>query len=352
VRRREFLSACAAAGWSAATPACRRPKTREEVLSALVRELAAPDAAAVAPTSEELQRAIAGFTSAPDLEGLRRARRHWHAALLAWKRVECFRAAPVVENHALSRAVFWPARAAAIEPILAASTALDAAYLDELAVNARGVYTLEYLLFPLDVDERAALALFTGAAAERRRSYTLGLARNLTRYAELAASSLADGAFATRFGADGQKSLGQLVTQLVTTVEKLSAQRLDLVLRLETSGRLKPNEIEGWPSATSHQIVATQFATCQLLYEGAAGGGIVDLAGNAAPPVAERVRNQFRTARAAVEALDGPLERLVRTRRAALELAARTTRTLEIMMKAELTSALGLTLTFPSTDGD
>ncbi len=349
MKRREFLGVTLAA----ALGACRRAKTREEVLSALVREVVTPEVVEVAATSRELERAITRFTGAPELAALRSARKDWHYALVAWKRAECFRAGPMLETHALVRGAFWPARAAAIEPILAASTPLDAAYINELAVNARGIYAIEYLLFPLELDESATVLRFAGENASRRRSYLQKIAYSLAEYADLAARELGDGsAFAARFAGEGQKSLSALVAQIITTIEKLSAQRLDLVLRLEQRGMLQPNEVEGWPSGSSHEIVANQFLTSQELYEGGSGGGIADLTRAAAPAIAERVAERFKVARKAVLALDAPLERLVKTKRAAVEGASAATKALEITMKTELTSALGLTLTFQSTDGD
>ena len=349
MKRREFLGMTLAA----ALGACRRPKTRDEVLKALVHDVVVQDVVEVEATSNALEQAITRFTGAPDLATLRSARNDWHNALLAWKRAECFRTGPMLETHALVRGVFWPARAAAIEPILAASTPLDATYIDELAVNARGIYALEYLLFPLELDEAATVSRFTGESASRRRSYLQKIAHSLTEYARLAARELGDGlAFAARFAGEGQKNLGVLVTQIISTIEKLSAQRLDLVLRLEQRGMLQPNEVEGWPSGTSHEIVAEQFLTSQHLYEGGSGGGVADLSRAAAPAVAERVAERFKVARKAMLALDAPLERLVKTKRAAVEHAAAATKAVEITMKTELTSALGLTLTFQSSDGD
>jgi predicted lipoprotein len=223
----------------------------------------------------------------------------------------------------------------------------------ELGVDVKGLYALEYLLFPLELDDARAAERFTGSSGRRRAELAAALARSIQRYAKVAAQRLGTGdAYAQSFARAGNESLSALLAELIATVENVSALRLDYVLKLAESRMLKPREIEGWPSALSHEIALTLVASSERLYRGGSGGGISSLARAVAPAVDERVRAHYAEALEAVRALGAPLERVVRSNREALVRAAGATKKLEIAMKVELTSALGVTLTFASTDGD
>jgi uncharacterized protein len=337
LRRRSFLVFSASTALFAV--GCRRPPpTRPGVLTALVREVVVPDTAAVAETSLALERAVHELARAPSLGALRAARARFSPALLAWKRAQSFRAGPIVETSALVRSTFWPARPAAIEGMLADTAVIDEASIANLGADARGLYAIEYLLFPLERDEAAACR---------------GLAANVASYADGARKALGDGTtYANRFAQGGQLSLSTLVQQMIETVETLLTNRLELVLGLERSHMLKPHEIEGWPSGTSHEIVLAQLGGSERLYRGADGGGIADLARTSAPTIAESVTHKYTAAIESIRGLGAPIERVVTTDRAKLEAAAAATKALELALKVDLASALGVTITFQAGDGD
>jgi predicted lipoprotein len=71
-----------------------------------------------------------------------------------------------------------------------------------------------------------------------------------------------------------------------------------------------------------------------------------------APSLDQRVRQALAGARAGVAAIGVPLEEAARSRRFTLLAAAVATRTLERSFRVDLASALGVTVTFTSGDGD
>lgn len=352
MKRRDFLALAASA--TELIVGCRRqPPTRQAVLVALVHEVVLPDTKAVATTSRELERAVSSLASAPSTSTMHEARARFVPALLAWKRAQCFRAGPMVETSALVRALFWPARPAAVEAALAETTAINETAVSNLGADARGMYALEYLLFPLEGDEATAAAAFSGDAGRRRRELCRALAVNVARYADSASKSLGDGlAFSTSFAQGGQLSLSALVQQMIETVETLSTNRLELVLGLAQSRMLKPHELEGWPSGTSQAITLAQLTATEQLYRGGKSGGISDLAAASAPAIAERVSQKYAIAVEAVRSLGAPLERVVTTDREKLKSAAAAVKALELALKVDLASALGVTITFQTGDGD
>ncbi|HEV8547751.1 MAG TPA: imelysin family protein [Polyangiaceae bacterium] len=354
MERRDFLRASAAIGLTgAACKQARVPPSRAAVLTALVHEVVVPDAAAVIASSIELRKAASAFANAPAPATLRAVRSAFVPALLAWKRAQCFRNGPMVETNAFVRTLFWPPRPAALEAVLSGSAAIDSELVAGLGVDARGLYALELLLFPENADEARTLALFGADARARRGALAEALATSIVEYAERAGAALGDGtAYAARFAKGAQVALSMLVNQMIGSVENLAAHRLEHVLGLEKLHRLVPLEVEGWPSGTSQELALAQLQGNERLYRGGKSGGLAELTSAAAPDIEAHVSRKYDEARAAVRALGAPLERVVTTDHPALVRAAAATKALEIALKVELSSALGVTITFQTGDGD
>ena len=353
MKRRDFLRGSAAGALLLA--GCRRPAPprREEVLKALVHEVVVPDTSTVVTSSNDLSSAVQTFAAAPSLEALKGARTAFTTALLAWKQAQCFRNGPMVETNAFVRTLFWPPRPEAIEAAASGTALLDEAFIANLGVDARGVYALEYLLFPLEQSDEQALATFAEDAGKRRRELARGLSASIARYAGNAGKALGDGTvYATRFAEDAQIHLSILVNQMIGTVENLAAHRLEHVLRLDKNQRLVPREVEGWPSRTSHRIALAQLTGNERLYRGGKSGGLAALTRATAPAIGARVSERYADAVRAVRALSGPLEVVVKQDQPRLAAAAAATKALELALKVDLASALGVTITFQTGDGD
>jgi predicted lipoprotein len=102
----------------------------------------------------------------------------------------------------------------------------------------------------------------------------------------------------------------------------------------------------------STDILDTLIAGTEHLYAGKDAAGLAELVAAVAPQLEPRIRAAFSHARATLRGLDGPVEEAALARPAALTAARDATKALEISLKTEFASALGVTLTFTSTDGD
>src|SRR5262249_6597885 len=158
-------------------------------------------------------------------------------------------------------------------------------------------------------------------AGERRARWTQALARDVAGYAQAVKSRASTGGadFARSYAAAGQISVNRLVNQMVENVEGVFTNRLTLVLGLKDSGLLRPREVEGWPSGTSHELARALVTATQQLYVGGGSGGLGDLVRAASPAQDQRVRAAFDAAAADVNALGAPLEQVVAARRPSLE---------------------------------
>jgi predicted lipoprotein len=333
---------------------CKRARTRQEVLASLVEEVHAVDVQALLGASRSLAERTTKLAGSPGADTIHAAREAWRAAALPWKRVHVFRTGPIVDTNALLRASFWPARPAAVDAILKGTAPLDARVLDATGVDARGLFGLEHLLFDRETGA-AAPARVAGESGSRARAYAALCASDLVKYAELVANALGkDGEnYAAAFAEAGQQSVNRLVGHLVESVETLAENRFSLLMWMNRIGRVKPSDVEGFSSGSSKALALATFEAAEAIYYGGEGGfGLGALVEPLSPAVDEKIRAHFVAARGALLAVEGPLEHVVKSDPTKLEATHKALKALEVALKADLTSTLGVTLTFTSADGD
>ncbi|HEX6244031.1 MAG TPA: imelysin family protein [Polyangiales bacterium] len=349
--RRVWLKQSAALGLCVMAGACKRPPTRKDVLEALVREQVVPDIKALAPACRALAQALQQLESAPSAAGLVAARAAFSEALVRFQRAQTFRSGPLVESNTFLRAAFWPVRGANLERVIADSVPLTAASVEALGVDAKGLFALERLLF--DQVGGGAEDWLCGPDAMRARRFARLLAEDVASRVDAVVASMGDGGgFARRFAADGQAGLTRLITQNVETLESIALDRLQRPLELHAQGRLKPGEVPGDFSGLSFVMSRVQLEALRAQYVGRDDRGVAALVVQAAPAIAPRVQGLLDGALGALEALQKPLRQTLEHSPAAVKGAFDQVKALEIAYKVELASALAVTLSLVSGDGD
>lgn len=350
IGRRGFLTQSSAlllcAGYAGA---CKPHSTRQSVVEELVASVLVPDVRGLKAPSNQLANALSRLAQEP--QTLPAAQRAFVAALFAWQRVYAFRVGPVVESNALFRSTFWPPRATSMERVLTGTEPVDGALIEQLGVDAKGLFALELMLFgkPSTVEH----VYFQGARAQRDGAFAAALGRDLQQRAHAANTLLGDGkTFATRFASAQPDGVFQLVNLLVETSETLAVDRLGYARTLHEQRRLVPGAVPGGLSGVSADILITWLTVMQRIYLGAHNDGLSLLVQQVAPATDQRARATFQAALQDVRALAGALESSVSKSPALAEKAAQSTRALEVLLKTELASALGVTISIVSGDGD
>ncbi len=207
---------------------------------------------------------------------------------------------------------------------------------------------MEYLLFGAESTE-----LLTRFKRTRRFGLLLEtLARDVKNYADAATATLGDGSvFAARFAQDGQESLSLLVNQMAESVETV-AQRFELVLALGARGRLGRESSEASLSGLSLEVSKALLRATEGFYVGGRTPGIGSLVKATSEPIYVRALSAFEQAKASVFAFNGSIEDVAREDAQALKAATEALKALEITLKVDVASALGVMLTFSMGDGD
>ena len=310
----------------------------------------------------DLERSVSELSVAATPEAWRKARDAWRDAMLAARRVQCYQAGPIVERDAASSFFSWRLFPARIEAAVASSHPIDAAWIDQMGVGTKGLFACEYLLFDRAPPAAAGAAAAAGEAALpsrtnafRRLQYLVALTRDLAQKAGAVSGDWGrsgDDSASARFAAGGQETLNRLINQMAATLESIAEEHLNFVLQLPTPIVRQLDRIENSASGASLQALSARLEGLRALYRGGTGPGIDDYLRQLNPALHQRVEQQFNETLAALQSVGAPLEQAVMTRKESLQGAHRAVRDLELLFKVDLASALGVTITFSSNDGD
>jgi hypothetical protein len=294
---------------------------------------------------------------------LAKARQAWVSALLASRQIQWVQTGPIADREYLAAFYYFKVLPGRMEMVLTNSRAVDGVLLEEYGATARGMFALEYLLFNAPVPRPAggtppvatAPARFSGTEGARRHQYAQTLAQDLeAKASQLAADWTASGeqSAAAKFIAGGQQSVNSLVNQIAQFVEQIVEQRLNFVLLLPGPIEQQLDRIEGSRSGTSQRSLVAQFQGVQKVFHAPNGGRLDGYVRSLSEPVATRLKQSFEASIAILQDLGVPLEQLLPDKTASVQKAYEQTRQLEVLLKTDLASVLGVTLTFNSTDGD
>lgn len=346
--RRVFMAGLGAASLAALGGSCKADP-RERALRGTVERVLVPDARAISQASDALQSALQRLGSGDASAGLELARGAWRAASSAWQRGCAFQHGPYVDTGALLRAAYWPVRTPAIAQLVLEAEPIDAARVAQLGVNVKGIYAIEHLLF--ESETKAAAAWVIGDRRERALALARAFAADVCAHAARASSRLGDGAaFGREFARDGQRSIDRLVNGQVVVLEN-AVIRMDRMLSLAKHG-LSAREVLGGPSGTSTEIVTAWLQVSERVYGAGSTASLAGLVQAVAPAIHVNVTQAFAAAAAGLAQLGQPLERAAVADPARLSAAKQAVQQLEVSLRSELASALGITLSFSSRDGD
>ena len=320
---------------------------KEEVLRRIAENVLRPGYIQLRERCLTLEQSALELTAARTPEIWRKTQTNWIAAMLAARRVQCYQAGPIVDRDAVSTFFSWRLLPARLEAAIALTRPIDAAWIDEMGIGTKGLFACEYLLFEPDLLGRTN--------ALRRLQYLSALTEDIAKKARRLAADWADtgpGSSTVRFASGRQETLNSVLNQIAMSLEHVAEEHLNFSMHLPAPITRQLDRIENARSGTSLQAWSARLEGLRDLYLGSGGIGIEGYLRQLNAPVAVRVGRQFENAITALESVGGRFEEAVTKRRDAVERAYQAVRELEILCKLDLASALGVTITFSSNDGD
>jgi predicted lipoprotein len=337
---------------------------RSELLENMATDIIVPSYAALQQAASTLDAAVDAFAADPTAANLAEAQTALKTARLAWQDASLFQFGPA-ESVALRASLnTYPVDVEQVEANVAAGDYVLGTIENR---DAAGLPTLGYLLHGVGSTEGEILAAYTDAPdAAARIAY---LQDNIAFVADAVDATAeawsSGGAYLDMFlseanaGVDVGSSLGMLINAFVLHYERFIRDgKIGIPAGVRSAGVPRPTSTEATYGGYSAELATASLRAAQRLFlgdapDGTTGTGLDDyLQALDAEPLAARITTEFGEAVAAVEVLEDPLSEQIERDNDPVLAAFQAMQDVVVLLKADMTSILGVTITFQDNDGD
>lgn len=303
--------------------------------------------------AEALHSSLLGLAPQSQLGDLTELRGAWLESYRHWQRASNFNVGPAAEQGLRKRMVeelgTFPVSETKIAQKISAGDTTHA----DFDRDSRGLFAIEYLLF----------AGNDAAALERlNQPGTRTYLRALCRHFEQKTKEVSDqwpgfrSSFVASDGTSAGSSTVQLYNEFLLSYEGLKNFKLGLPLGLRMGqNQAEPQKVEAYYSGQSLRGIALQMQALEAFWRGNGTTGFRNylLASAGGAELVASTEQQLRLIQARIEACgNGRLDSLITTNpQPAIELHTELQRNTRFF-KSDMSSLLGLTITFSSGDGD
>ncbi len=293
------------------------------------------------------------FSEAPSSAGLMAVQASWRVATLQWKRCEVYDFGPVGDFFLATRIHRWPADTVSLEEKLLTGEPIDEAFIAAKGSSVVGLAALEYLLF----GDGALTALSTNpsrrAYLRATTRYLLTTARELQRRWKEAGPDFTSN---STLSTDGGQNI--FTNGLIAYLDKSIRFRLRAPLGELNGTAINPQAVETPYADLSSDCLRAGFGEWKRAYYGGAERitdyGFDDYllvlgnksVGPAINEAIERVDSQLQ------DLGDVDLNHLLLTNPVAVRALVDDLRALLVLIRVDLSSAIGVVLTVNDADGD
>lgn len=334
---------------------------RNAFLEHMADELILPGFRSLHQEMEQLQARLESFVNKPDSGQLELARQQWWQTYQAWLKVNSFNVGPAAESglrKSLAEEIgTFPVNSAGIESRIASGDTSTQNFLRD----TRGFLGIEYLLFY----ESPAMVV-EGFKASNRKNYLLSVSRHCrNRIAQVRNDWESDyrSEFLSANGSDAGSSVSQLYNAFVMSFETIKNFKLGIPLGLRPGqSNTEPEKVECMYSGKGVEAMKIHMQSIIDIYEGtpvnrtASPNGfrhyLEEVYGGKA--LVEQTIPSYTQILAQMEALDKntPLDQHIRSNPQPLIDIHNALQQHTRFFKSDMSSLLGIAITYSSGDGD
>ncbi len=338
---------------------------RPAMLANIGNNMVIPAYQALQTAIDALQEATDAFAANPSANTLEAAQQALKAARLAWQDANLFQFGPA-ESVALRAALnTYPTDADLIENNVASGNYV----LGSIANRAAGGFpTLDYLLHGMGSNPEETLAKYTtDAGAAQRIAYVQDNVDFIKTNTDdtlndwLASGGNYIGTFlsADKAGVDAGSSLGELSNALILHYERfLRDGKIGIPAGVRSAGVPRPRSTEAFYGGYSVELAIANVKAIERLFLGTGLNGTdgigldENLQALGATDLSNDIKTTLTATVTALEGLNDPLSTQIETDVDAVTAAFTTMQQLVVLLKADMASVLGITITFQDNDGD
>lgn len=299
------------------------------------------------------------FLTTPNMPNLLALQQQWITTQRTWQTCEPINVGDVREMFIGVYINTWPANINSIENVIVGSNTIDEAFIHDKGANSKGLPALEYLIF----GDNNATVLQQLMNNPRRMQYAAAVAKDLSTMATQLKNQWSSyrPAFVSSTGLAIDGSVNMLVNALIEYEEFIKNDKVGAPLGKKTNNIVQPTAVESARSNTSIAHIENNLNSIDALLNGtiagSGGNGLYTYLDAVDPTpdgtmLSTKIRAQMILCRNATSSIAGPLEDAVINNPAQVDALYLELRKLTVLLKVDLTSILGVTVTFTDNDGD
>lgn len=312
--------------------------------------------------ANSMDAAANAFSQNPDANGLMTLQTAYLNTYKAWENASAFDLGPADDGYLSLAMNTFPTDTGIISSNITAGTYnLSAAS----NIAAQGLPALDFLLYG-KANNNDVLQLFTtDSKAANRKAYLTALTGLVRSKVNAVYTAWSTGGYLNTFinasGTDVGSSLGLLINGSIEDYEVLKNNKLGIPLGKMSMGTIYPEKVEAFYSKNSVMLALMQLQNMQNLYLGKSDAGdgpglddyLVQLnAQYNGGSLNDAIKAQFTVAITKLQAVAEPLSGNIQTNPADANAAYTEIQKLLVLLKTDMTSALGVAITFGDNDGD
>lgn len=313
--------------------------------------------------TEALKEECIDFLSRQDLEALTDLQNQLLITQQKWSACEAFEFGEAADLYIHSRIGKWPTNPFLIEQWASGNDSITRDFIESRGASSRGLPAIEYLLFDKPLDSTLAQMTIASAAAQRR-AYLFGLCENLQLKADLLHEFWAPGgsnyggrwANSSETGLDHPMSL--LINRTIGLLEEVAKKKIGTPLGKFDWEVAQPDMVEAGLSSNSLELAIMNCNSLFQIHTGVRSGGGISAALDAleakfdGESLSTFIDERFQLVLESLDRIDTPLKEAVIGEYEKVDLAYSRLRDLLTLYKADLASALSVTVTVSDNDGD
>ncbi|HEY4323917.1 MAG TPA: imelysin family protein [Mucilaginibacter sp.] len=330
---------------------------RTAMLTNISTNIIIPAYSSFQASAVNLDAAVSAFNTVPNSANLTTLQTAFQAVYKQWQATSVFEFGPAAQIQLRVNTNTYPADINQINSNITSGT-YNPGLLSNLA--AKGLPALDYLLFGVGADNNAIVAQYTtDANAANRKTYLAALSAELNTNATTVLNGWATykSTFINANGTDVGSSVGLLTNQLVYDYEILKNFEIGIPAGTQSMGTTYPQKVQAYYSKMSVQLALLHIQVLQNIYKGGSGLGFDDYlttvnAKYNSGSLNDAINNQFAAAIAKLQLLTDPLSANIQNNNTAVLAAYTELQKLTVLLKTDMTSSLGILITYGDNDGD
>jgi predicted lipoprotein len=308
--------------------------------------------------ADSLVKISEGFDSTTTLQNLSLMRNQWKEALAAWMNCEVY---DIEVAYALNTQIAaFPVSIQSIETEIQGTHNIDINYVAATGTTRKGFGAIEYLLYGSSKTEQQIIDEFS--QNPRRKIYLLSLAKHVASVANQLENEWKNGNpshshFISQTQMDISGSLNMVINVFVAHIEEVRRSKIGKPCGIEATSVADYSKLETPFAPHSIENIKSNIASWKMLFTGAFGIGIDDYsdAVNATynnEKLSTVILRQMDLCEMKANAISGSLENAAINQPAQVKELHLELKKLTVLTKVDLSSSLGVVITFSDNDGD